>query len=332
MNELDMLKIINDKLSVKEFLGNDCAELMNFDSSQSIYITHDTLVEDVHFSRETISDYQLGVKAVSVNISDLCAALALPKYISISLSMPADISSDFVSEFYRGINDACERFGCYVCGGDLTRSEKIVVSICAIGQQECSTYAGRNRAEKGDAVVLFGQAGGSALGLYELEQNKHARTLFTEAHLNPKTSYDAVLSLSLLNLQTIGTMDTSDGLADAIYKISQASCKILQINGDKIPVISGFEERCQHFGLNSQDMKLFGAEDFCLLATIPQKYLNELKALDYAVIGKVGEISENPVSIVKFDGKECVLLTEALIKEKTFKHFTDEITGGENAG
>jgi len=323
-----MLNIINSKLSVTEFLGNDCAELMKHDFSRPLYITHDTLVEDVHFSLKTISAYQLGVKSILVNVSDLCASLAFPKYISISLSMPENVSEEFVSEFYRGVNDSCERFGCYVSGGDLTRSEKVVISVCAIGQQECSVYAGRDRAEEGDAVVLFGQAGGSAIGLLELEENFAAKTCFTEAHLNPEIGFDAMVQLSLLKPATLGAMDTSDGLADAIYKISKASYKVLRIDGDKIPVLNGFCERCKHFGVNENNIKLFGAEDFGLLVTINPEYLKNLNSVNYSVIGRVCENSEEPLSVVSFEGQKEVLLTEKTIKAQTFKHFCDETNSG----
>lgn len=330
MNEFDVLGIINKELSVTEFIGNDCAELIQHDFSKSLFVTHDTLVEEVHFSLDTISPYQLGLKSVLVNVSDLCASLAFPKYLSISLSMPENVSENFVSEFYKGIDSACKRFGCFVAGGDLTRSDKVVISICAIGQQECSTYTGRDRAQEGDFVVLFGYAGASAIGLLELQENPCAKTQFTEAHLNPEIGFDAALRLSLLKPQSLGTMDTSDGLADAIYKISKASYKVMQIDGDKIPVMKEFSERCKHFNADENYIKLFGAEDFALLVTINPEYLKKLDNVDYTVIGKVCGTSRLPVSVVKFNGKDDVLLTEDLIKKQTFNHFSDNSIAEEN--
>ena len=104
MNELRFLEIINKTLDSSSFLGNDCAYLDDFD----IFVTQDTLVEDVHFSLYTINPYLLGRKSVSVNLSDLAAALSIPKYILVSLSLPKNTKDYFVSELYRGINDVCQ--------------------------------------------------------------------------------------------------------------------------------------------------------------------------------------------------------------------------------
>lgn len=321
MNELDILKVIHNNLTRTDLLGDDCACLSDIVNQHSLYVTHDTLVEDVHFSLDTISPYQLGVKAVSVNVSDLCAALAFPKYISISLSMPADISDEFVSEFYRGINDACIRFGCCVCGGDLTRCEKIVISICAIGQKSCNTKVGRDCANEGDVVVLCGYAGASAIGLMELKEDGAKRNIYTNAHLVPKTAFEKIKLLSDLSMPMLCAMDTSDGLADAVFKISLASNKVLKIDGDKIPVPENFKERCEHFNVSEMDMKLFGGEDFALLLTLSSKFVEKLKGEGFCVIGKVGKSSKNPVSSVVFGDGEDVLLTESRIKECTFNHF-----------
>ena len=97
MNELRFLEIINKTLDSSSFLGDDCAYLDDFD----IFVTQDTLVEDVHFSLYTISPYLLGRKAVSVNLSDLAAALSIPKFILVSLSLPKNTKDSFVSELYR---------------------------------------------------------------------------------------------------------------------------------------------------------------------------------------------------------------------------------------
>ena len=88
MKELDFLEIISKTLSVNSYLGDDCAFLDDLD----IFVTH----ENVHFSLHTISPYLLGRKSVAVNLSDLAAALCIPKYISVSLSLPSDIENSFV--------------------------------------------------------------------------------------------------------------------------------------------------------------------------------------------------------------------------------------------
>ena len=315
MNELDLLKIINKELDDNSLLGNDCAEL---DLGQSkIFITQDTLVEDVHFSLDFISPYQLGQKAVAVNISDLCASIAKPEFITISLSMPASTDEKFVKEFYRGINDACKKFGCKAAGGDLTRAEKITISICALGQQPYKIEVGRDKAKIGDLVVICGQVGGSSLGLNELLKNSKAKNVFTEAHLNPQTAFENMKDLISLKPSRICAMDTSDGLADAVFKISEASKVKLEIDGEKLPTLNGFSEKCKELCVDSKSTLLFGAEDFSLLFTIAPEFAEKLDPKKFTIIGKV---TYSGKSCIKFD-EEKIELDEKTIKEKTFNHF-----------
>lgn len=318
MNELDFLKIIHSKLNVTKYLGNDCAELDLLENKRLV-VTHDTLVQDVHFSVDFISPYELAYKSVVVNVSDLCAALAVPKYLSISLSLPSNISAKFVEEFYRGINAACSEFNCCVSGGDLTRSDKIVISICAIGEKLCNACVGRDMARVGDLVVLSGRVGYSSLGLMELLQDFQAKSIFTEAHISPKVGTKLIEKISEISPKRICAMDTSDGLADALYKISSASTVALDIDGNLLPVCSEFYEQCNKFNVLPEDILLFGAEDFSLLLTLPEHYI--LKS-DNNLFKVIGRVKAGAVSTVKF-GDVSFKLTEELIKAKTFKHFED---------
>ena len=322
MNEFDILEIISSKLSSTEFLGNDCAKIYDYVASLPLIVTQDTLVEDVHFSLNTTNPFELAVKSITVNVSDLRASLALPKYISISLSLPQNISKAFVEKFYEGIEAACKMYKCCVCGGDLTRSDKIVISICAIGQQIRRIEAGRQYAEEGDLVLLFGSAGDSALGLLELAENSSANTAFTKAHLSPEIDLDAVYKFSELPITKFCAMDTSDGLADAIYKISMASKCVLDVDVSNIPLTEDFKNVCKKFNRNIFETILFGAEDFSLLVTMNAEYARILNIPDFHIIGRVVESSENPISVVRF-GEQSYLIDEKLIKSATYKHFSD---------
>ena len=322
MNELDMLKIINNKLSRTEFLGNDCAKIYDYVANLPLIVTHDTLVEDVHFSLNTTNPFELAVKAVSVNISDLRASLALPKYLSISLSMPENISSDFVEQFYEGLDFACKKYQCCICGGDLTKSEKIVISICAIGQQIRRLEVGRQYAQDGDLVLLFGNVGYSDLGLKELGNNPRTDSLFTKAHLSPEIDLDLIYKFSELPLTSLCAMDTSDGLADVVYKISKASNCSIEINGDNLPASDNFIERCSELNLDYKKVLAYGAEDFSLVATLNPEYARILNVDDFSIIGKVCKNSTCSVSKIKFKD-EIFEINEDTIKLNTYNHFID---------
>lgn len=320
MNELDMLKIIQNKLSRTEFLGNDCAKIYDYVSHLPLIVTHDTLVQDVHFSLNTTNPYELAIKSVSVNVSDLRASLALPKYLSISLSMPENISSSFVEKFYEGIEFACNKYKCCVCGGDLTKSDKIVISICAIGQQIRRLEVGRQYAQEGDLVLLFGKVGYSDIGLRELTVNNQEKSIFTQAHLQPEIDLDLIYKFSELPLTSLCAMDTSDGLADVVYKISTASNCSIEINGNNLPISDDFMKKCTELNLDYKKVLMYGAEDFSLITTLNPEYARILNVDDFSIIGKVINSSVSPVSKIKFKD-EVFEINEETIKTNTYQHF-----------
>ncbi len=327
MNELDILTTINKKLYDNHLLGDDCAEIKIPQNAKSLFITHDTLVEDVHFTTKTITPYELAQKAIAVNISDLCAGMAEPKFITISLSLPQNISKNFIEEFYDGVNDFCGKYKCTVAGGDLTRADKIVISICAIGQQEKQINISRGNANIGDIVLICGNSGSSAIGLLELTTNPQTKSPFTEAHIAPIPQTKAVKELTKQNPQKIACMDTSDGLADALYKIATASGTNINVNANHIPTQEKFYEKCNELNINPIETILFGAEDFSLVIVVDKSIASNLPENIFTKIGKVSEKVSKPNVKILFDNEE-IIIDEQIIKEKTFNHFKN--TTGEN--
>ena len=119
MKEKDFIFIIKNIIGSK-FIGDDCAYLKDL----GIVVTQDSLVEDVHFSLKYTSAFDLGFKSVMVNISDIAASGGEPKYLTIALSVPANIDSKFVEEFYKGCQKACGN-NIEIVGGDITGADKI---------------------------------------------------------------------------------------------------------------------------------------------------------------------------------------------------------------
>lgn len=316
MNELDLLEIIGAKLSHPEFLGDDCAFLDDLD----IFVTHDTLVENVHFSMYTITPYLLGRKSVSVNLSDLAASLSVPKYITVSLSLPSNISDTFVSEFYEGVNSICNEYKVKVIGGDLTSSQKIVVSVSAIGKKTSLFLSSRKYAKKGDFIVVTGFHGLSGAGFYALDSFLYAENALTDAHLNPTPKVVEGEILAKLIDSNIAVMDTSDGLVDSLYKISAASKHSIEIDINKVPTqpeLIAFSDR------NKLDYKSFikwGGEDYQLLACIPESVFIKLDKNVFTEIGRVLNKSTSPCVLIKDLDKTEKITKDVLIKN-SFNHF-----------
>lgn len=255
MKEQDFIKIIKDQTK-SSYLGDDCAYLKELE----IVVTQDNFIEDVHFKTKWATPFQIGYKAAAVNISDVLASGAKPSFISVGLSLP-NVDSSFVKELYKGIQKGAH--GAQIIGGDITGSDKIFLSITAIGTTQNRKISSRSHAKEGYVIITNGEFGSSAKGLKELQQGLKCTDSIL-AHLEPEL--DEMFSRSIA--EQINTeyamMDTSDGLADTLFQIAKASgvkIEIQNING------------------------VFDAEDYKLVAAIPKEFLTKLE--NYKIIGSV---------------------------------------------
>ena len=298
MNEKELIKIIKSTLN-SEYIGDDCAYLADL----GIVISQDSLVEDVHFRLDLITPFQLGYKAVMVNISDICASGAEPKYLTIALSLPNSVGENFVSEFYKGAKLAAEDVK--IVGGDLTGSDKVFVSVTAIGTTKNRKISSRSNAKIGYKVVVSGEHGNSAMGLRmllsgaKIDQNSK----FIKAHLMPVAQKSFSKKIATLISENYAMMDSSDGLADALAQIAKASNVRVKIDTSKIPHDKNV------------DMKtvLYGGEDYQLVAALPKDFLSD----DDSLI-QIGEIVCGDVGI-ELDGKYY-----KDIDDKLFNHFREQ--------
>lgn len=260
MKELDFINIIKTQIN-SEFLGDDCAYLKDF----GIVLSQDNFVEDVHFKRKWATPYQIGYKAAVVNISDILASGGKPEFLSVGLSVPNTTDEKFIKELYSGI--IAGSYGAKIVGGDITGGDKVFISITAIGSTKDRKISSRASAKPGYVVITTGKYGLSAKGLAELSEGK-LESENISAHLEPKLSPKFSERISTKIKSDYAMMDTSDGLADALFKIAQASnCTI------EADFIEG----------------MFGAEDYNLVAAVPKEILKYLK--DYYLIGTVKDFA-----------------------------------------
>lgn len=269
MKEKDFILAIKKILNSKH-IGDDCAYLEDL----GIVITQDSLVEDVHFKTDYSTPYQIGWKAAMVNISDVCASGAEPKYMTVALSLPKNTNEAFVEEFYKGLKDACKDVE--IIGGDITGSNKIYISITAIGITKARKISSRKHAKPGQKIVISGPHGSSAAGLRELLNGKRSGKFIT-SHLMPQAQREFSKKIASTIKEDYAMMDTSDGLMDALSQIAGASGVLLDIDFEKIP----YDNDIEKFE-NYKNLILYGGEDYQLIAT-----LSDPK--DFTVIGEVKE-------------------------------------------
>ena len=279
MREDELLTIIKSVIG-DQYIGDDCAYIKEL----GIVVSQDSLVEDIHFSLNYFTPYQLGYKSATVNISDILASGGLPKYLTISLSFPKHITNEFVKEFYSGINQATKEYGdIKVIGGDLTGAEKIMVSITAIGCVGKRKVSSRSNAQTGQVIVTTGEHGSSGGGLKLLQNGIFEPKPLVESHLCPKLDYDKVKPLPEIIKTDYAMMDSSDGLVDTLFKIGQASNKTLRVDFDKLIYNKELEKV---FPNDYKELILYGGEDYRIIATVPKEIAERL---NLTIIGEVEE-------------------------------------------
>lgn len=303
MKEKELIQIIKSTLN-SEYIGDDCAYLPDL----GITVTQDSLVEDIHFSMKYTNAYKLGWKSAMVNISDVCASGANPVYLTIALSLPKNIKADFVEEFYKGAKDACEDVK--IVGGDITGSEKIFISVTAIGSTKGRKISSRSHAKAGYKIIVSGKHGSSGAGLISLIKGLKYPD-FIEAHLIPKAQRKFSEQIAVNALYDYAMMDTSDGLADALYQIADASNVIMKIDFEKIP----YDKNIEKFS-DWKDLILFGGEDYQLVAAVPEELLKNIS--DYTIIGEVIERNNKSDGKIIIDGKYY-----SDIDNKLYNHFEE---------
>ncbi len=295
MNEKELIRIIKSTLN-SEYIGDDCAYLPDL----GIVITQDSLVEDIHFKTDFITPFQLGYKTVMVNISDVCASGAEPKYLTLSLSLPKYINENFVKDFYEGAKIAAENVK--IVGGDLTGSDKIYISAAAIGSTKGRKISSRSNAKAGYKIIVSGEHGSSAYGLKLLLNGENSPEHFIKAHLTPVAQRELSRQIAENAQEDYAMMDTSDGLADALMQIAKASNTVLYIDTSKIP----------HAPCVDMNTVLYGGEDYQLVAAVPETLLKNLHG--YTIIGEV----KNGETGLVIDGK---FYTD--IEGKLYNHFKE---------
>ena len=283
--------------------GDDAAAWQSGGATE--LFTTDTMVEGVHFTRDTIPWQDLGWKVMAVNISDIAAMGGLPLYALVTLGIPSDFQLDALDMLYKGALDAAEEYGFSIIGGDMVRSPVTFVTVALIGATQDAPMT-RSHAQPGHQVAVTGHLGSSAGGLEILrlgEESKdaHAQSLI-QAHRRPRPHLNQGRALALAGVKA--AMDVSDGLLDDLSKLCGASRVSAQVNAHQLPIVPALKNT---FPQSYQDLALTGGEDYVLLFTAePQTMEVVLPQLpcNPAVIGQICAGEPGKVQVLDHAGKD----------------------------
>ena len=254
------------KAAFPEHIGDDAA-VLPLTSDTRLVITHDLLVEDVHFRQRYQDAASLAHKALQVNLSDVAAMGAMPLYVLLGLSIPRTDSNN-IDAFLTHFTTACKKSKVTLIGGDTTRSpDAFFISVTAIGSLQEKHIKYRHTAQAGDIICVAGQLGDAHLGFTALEQNEPGFNDFKTCFLKPNARINEGLWFGTQNPVT-AMMDISDGLFTDLEKLAQASQLGATIHLEKLNPTPEFQAACQHFNLDPITTQLSGGEDYGLLLTV----------------------------------------------------------------
>ncbi len=270
--------------------------------------TTDTVVEGIHFTRQTTPWPDLGWKSLASNISDIAAMGGLPLYALITLGLPPETEVADIEDLYRGMLEIGEEYGVAIIGGDMVGSPVAFITVALTGVRSGPPML-RTNAKVGDKVAVTGFVGSSGGGLKLMLEGREASgksaERLREAHRRP---WPAVAEGQLLSQAGVLTaMDVSDGLADDLSKLCLASGVAARIFADDVPIHPTLREV---FPEDCLDLALNGGEDYLLLFTAPGEVMREvIPALPEgaAVVGEIAEGEPGNITLVEADGAETAI-------------------------
>ena len=225
------------------------------------------LVEGRHF-RPDAEPRRLGHKALAVNLSDLAAMGATPRWVTLALALPA-AEPAWLEPFAAGFHALAERYGVDLVGGDTTRGERLTICVTAIGEVPPGMALERGAARAGDDVWVSGELGGAALAL----SHPHLADVAQRLHA-PEPRVELGERLRRLAHAAI---DLSDGLAGDLGHILERSRLAARIEYARIPRPTAFH------ALKDPELEkncvLSGGDDYELLFTAPHAHRAEIDAL-----------------------------------------------------
>ncbi|MGD1905722.1 MAG: thiamine-phosphate kinase [Leptolyngbyaceae cyanobacterium] len=323
IGELALIKRLQPFCAV-DLIGDDAAVLSADDGDW--VVTTDVLVDGVHFSDRTTPPESVGWRAVAANLSDLAAMGASPHGITVGLSLPGTQTVAWVEAVYQGMAACLQKYGGAILGGDVVRSPQASLSITALGRVNSGQALYRNGAQPGDAIVVTGYHGASRAGL-ELLLNPECgnsispqtRAAYIQAHQRPQPRFDAIATLRQLwpePVTKIGLIDSSDGLANAVLHLCQASGVGAQLLRSQLPLPPDLAPWVGQ--ATAERWALYGGEDFELVLCLPAAIATALVDQLGAGAAIVGTIRSEP-GVVLVDAPEDAGIS--LGWEDCFQHF-----------
>ena len=309
---------------IRRSIGDDAA-VLEPSPGTTLVATTDLLLEDVHFRRRWAEAADIGWKAMAVNVSDIAAMGATPRWALVALACPDSTGRDEVEAFYEGALAVCDAHGIVIVGGDTSSSPTgWIVNVTLLGEAVAPVL--RSTARPGDVVAVTGTLGRAGAGLAVLERSEAPAGLapavlaeVTDAHLRPRPRVTEGRWLAGAGGVT-AMMDLSDGLATDLPRLLAESAAGATIDLARLPIAAAARTVAAVLDHDPMAWATGGGEDYELLVTCEPGAVERLREGLAAVAGTaltaVGEIrAGHGVRWIDAEGRDAAVATG-------FEHFS----------
>jgi thiamine-monophosphate kinase len=283
-------------------------------------LTTDALVDGVHFDLRFVPPDAAGHRALAANLSDLAAMGARPRAALLSLLLPDSLEVTVLDGVLDGLLTLAGRHRVALVGGNITRTPgPLAIDITATGSVHPRRVLRRSGARPGDEVYVTGTVGDAAVGLRALQSGGTVDgiTRCVGRYLGPEPRVRAGLLLSR-NRAASSCMDLSDGLADAVRQVAEASAVGIALDAAAIPISDEVRSWHERTGGDAMDTALAGGDDYELLFTVRPSHQGRLRA----VTNQVGDLPMTRIGVVTRERELIVRdATGARDLPRGFEHF-----------
>jgi thiamine-monophosphate kinase len=295
LNEFEIIEhyfkpeLPNNQYSPTLGIGDDAA-VISIDKNEELVVSMDTLVEGVHFLKDT-SPKDIASKSVLVNLSDMAAMGAVPRWITLSLTLPEN-NFDWIKQFSFQFNSLAAKYSLLLIGGDLTKGP-LSITIQIHGTVPKGKFLCRNGAKSGDSIYVTGELGAAAYALRYL-LNPDENLIPSDKELRKLNQPEPRIEAGIALRDTATScIDISDGLFADLNHILKASNVGAEIKLSNIPYSKSLKTINKELAI---DLALTGGDDYELCFTIPshisQSDLKKMIAtVEIHCIGKIDKFS-----------------------------------------
>ncbi len=315
MAEFELIEQHFTRLTRHTNLGiGDDAALISVTEDMELAISADMLVSGTHFFADA-DPYQLGWKSLAVNVSDMAAMGAVPKWVTLAIALPQQ-DDVWLSQFSQGFFACANTFNIDLIGGDTTKTqqkENLTISVQIMGEVPRGQAIKRSGAKVGDDIWVSGPLGKAAVGLQHLLGNLVIDSEAVTEHLAalhmPAPRVD--LGIALRGIAN-SCLDISDGLLGDLQHILKASNVGAQIQLNTIPTS---EFIVQHLDdITFQRYVLAGGDDYELCFTAATDKANQILAVSQQLnlrLSKIGKITHEKALEV-LDARQQTITLDSL--------------------